>query len=45
MAKYNVMSQIENLMSLDFIEERVNDDRLEVIPMYFRMETGLLESL
>ena len=44
-AKYNVMSQIENLMSLDFIEERVNDDRLEVIPMYFRMETGLLESL
>ena len=32
-------------MSQDFIEERVNDYRLEVIHMYFQMETGLIESV
>ena len=43
--KQNIQDQMDNLFGLDFIKERVDSNELELAPLYYRMEKGLLEDI
>lgn len=41
----NVKAQAEKLMSVDFIKEKVNNNTLEILPMIYNVENGLVETI
>ena len=43
--KINIQNQYNNLMDIDFIKEKVSQNKLEVLKLFYRIEDGVFESL